>query len=76
MAERVESIVADVKQIVVVRYNASTTLPLVLPEEKSFLYQNLHAEMESAMWAVLHRNPSVYQTSLTRLTSWINNIVC
>ena len=43
------------RQVVVVRYNNSNALPLVLPEEKMFLYQNLHAQMESAMWGVLHR---------------------
>jgi uroporphyrin-III C-methyltransferase len=59
------------KQIVVVRYNGSNTLPLVLPEEKIFLYQNLHAQMENAMWAVLHRNAEVYQASLARAMAWI-----
>jgi uroporphyrin-3 C-methyltransferase len=58
-------------KVVIVRYNGSNALPLVLPEEKIFLYQNMHAQMESAMWAVLHRNASVYQASLTRLISWI-----
>lgn len=58
-------------KIVIVRYNGSNALPLVLPEEKLFLYQNLHAQMESAMWALLHRNSAVYQASLTRAINWI-----
>lgn len=58
-------------QIVIVRYNGSNALPLVMPDEKAFLYQNLHAEMESAMWAVLQRNADVYQASLARIEEWI-----
>ena len=58
------------KQVVVVRYNGSNTLPLVLPEEKMFLYQNLHAQLEDAMWAVLYRDAAVYQASLERALNW------
>lgn len=59
------------KQIVIVRYDGSKTLPLVLPEEKIFLYQNLHAQVENIMWAVLNRDASVYGASLTRAITWI-----
>ncbi len=61
----------SLRQIVIVRYNNSNTLPLVLPEEKSYLYQNLHAQIESAMWGLLHRNNEVYLASLLRTMSWI-----
>lgn len=60
------------RHVVVVRYNNSNALPLVLPEEKTFLYQNLHAQMESAMWGVLHHKPEVYQASLESAVSWIH----
>jgi uncharacterized protein HemX len=46
-------------------------MPLVMPEERGFLYQNLHAEMQNAMWAVLHHNGAVYQASLAHINSWI-----
>jgi uroporphyrin-3 C-methyltransferase len=59
------------RQIVIVQYNGSNTMPLIMPDEKSFLFQNLHAQMESVMWAVLHRNPDVYQANLKRTTAWI-----
>lgn len=61
----------SLKKIVIVRYNGSNTLPLVLPEEKTYLYQNLHAQFESAMWGLLHRNAEVYQASLIRAMTWI-----
>lgn len=59
------------RQIVIIRNTDKTPLSLVLPDEKVFLYQNLHAQMESAMWAVLHHNADVYQMSLSRAIAWI-----
>ena len=59
------------KEIVVVRYNGSKTLPLVLPDEKQFFYQNLHAQMSNAMWAILQHNPTVYQISLINVIDWV-----
>lgn len=58
-------------KIVIVRKNSKDTLPLVMPEEKMFFYQNLHAQMENVMWSILHRDQAIYQTSLTRLIAWI-----
>lgn len=59
-------------KVVIVRYTTSDNLPVVMPEEKMFLYQNLHAQMEDAMTGLLHQNKGVYQVSLARLNSWIN----
>lgn len=59
------------KKIVIVRYNATDMPPLVLPEEKHYLFMNLHAEMQNAMWAVLHGNKEIYQQSLQQVTSWV-----
>lgn len=59
------------RQIVIVRYNENKVAPLVLPEERRFLYLNLHTEMQNAIWGVLHRNPAVYHTSLARVTNWV-----
>lgn len=53
------------------RNTGTTAAPLIFPEEKMFLYQNLHAQLENAMWAALHHNPDVYKTSLARASAWI-----
>ncbi|VVC74820.1 Putative uroporphyrinogen-III C-methyltransferase [Aquicella siphonis] len=58
-------------RIVIIRKNGGNALPLVLPEEKIFLYQNLHAQMENVIWSILHGNIAVYQASLVRVTAWI-----
>ncbi len=59
------------QKIVIVRNNMNDVRPLILPEEKVFLYQNLHAKLEDAMWGALRRDLTVYQSSLARATEWI-----
>lgn len=59
------------KKVVIVRYDGSNDMPLILPEEKMFLYQNLHAQMEEAMLSVLNRNPAAYQASLGHAIAWV-----
>jgi uroporphyrin-3 C-methyltransferase len=58
-------------QIVIVHRYDNNAMPLVLPEEKTFLYQNLHAQLENAIWGVLHRKPEIYEEGVTRTVSWI-----
>lgn len=70
--ERVVNHVANgLSKIVIIQENNNETLPITLPDEKRFLYQNLHAQMESAMWATLNQNQAIYQASLARLSAWI-----
>ena len=61
------------RQIVIIRHNTGKAAPLVMPEEKVFLYQNMHAQMDAAMWAVLHRNTVVYQASLKQVIDWVQH---
>lgn len=58
-------------QIVIIRKTYSNELPLVLPEEKTFLMQNLHAQMSYISWAILHQNNAVYQASLSNAYNFI-----
>jgi uroporphyrin-3 C-methyltransferase len=59
------------RKIVIVRHYGANNLPLILPDEKIFLYQNLHSQIENAMWGLLHHNTLVYTTSLSRAKAWI-----
>ncbi|HEU5280918.1 MAG TPA: uroporphyrinogen-III C-methyltransferase [Gammaproteobacteria bacterium] len=58
-------------KVVIVRYNGGGVPPLVLPEERVFIYQNLHAQMENVFWALLNRDAGVYQAALMRMHLWI-----
>jgi uroporphyrin-3 C-methyltransferase len=59
------------QKIVVVRYNEKNKPPLIGPEQQDFLYLNLHATLEKAMWGLLHQQPGVYKASLQQAVSWI-----
>ncbi len=59
------------QKIVVVRHNENNTLPLMIPSEREFLYQNLQAQLDTAIWGLLHHKPVIYRTSLAQLNNWI-----
>jgi uncharacterized protein HemX len=49
------------------------TMPLILPQEKVLLYQNLHAQLDNVIWSLLYRQPIIYDTSINRLITWIQH---
>jgi len=61
----------DLREIVVIRYNKSGNPPLIAPEQREFLLQNLHAKLDNASWALLHKNSQIYHASLEQETDWI-----
>jgi uroporphyrin-3 C-methyltransferase len=63
--------IQGLSKIVIVRKIDAKAVPFALPEEKLFLYQNLHAQIENAQWGLLHRNAIIYQDSLARADAWI-----
>ncbi len=60
-----------IRKMVVIRYNKSGQIPFMTPDQQQYLYQNLHAEFQQAMSAVVQRQPAIYQASLTQAASWI-----
>lgn len=59
------------QSIIIVRHNSNGLMPLMLPEQKTFLYQNLHAMLAQSIWALLHKQPVIYRTSLQQVVAWI-----
>lgn len=62
----------SLRQIVVIRYNETGKLPLIPPDQQAYFYQNLHAVLLQAMWALLHGQNDIFRTSLGQASSWIN----
>lgn len=60
------------QQIVIVRNVSPDALPLVLPDQKIFLMQNLHVQLQQAMLALLQRQQTVYAASLTQTAAWVS----
>lgn len=59
------------EKVVIVKNVGSNSLPLVLPDEKQFLYQNLHAQLATANYALLHHQAAIYTASLNQASAWI-----
>lgn len=62
----------SLKQTIVIRDLRETKLPLITPDEKLYLYQNLSAQIDNAIWGLLHNNPTTYQLSLSLTLAWVN----
>jgi uroporphyrin-3 C-methyltransferase len=60
----------QLQQVIVIRRVQPNELPLIMPDEKSYLYQNLNSQIENAMWGLLHHDERVYQLSLERAHKW------
>lgn len=59
------------RQIVTVHHYEKGAPALIMPEQQDFLFQNLHADMEKAMWALLHQQSDIYRASLDQAINWI-----
>jgi len=60
-----------IKKIVIIHYQSNNQSPLLLPQEKAIFYQNLHAQLQNVIWAVMYKQPLIYHESLSRLINWI-----
>lgn len=61
----------SLSQLVQVRYNPPNTAPFILPEQKNYLYQNLHAQIQNAQWGLLTSNDAVYKAGLAQTEIWV-----
>lgn len=53
-------------KLVVIRRNDEDIKPLLSPAFEAILKENIHLNLQEAQWAVLNRNPQVYQLVLTQ----------
>jgi uroporphyrin-3 C-methyltransferase len=58
-------------KVIVVRYNQGGERPFIPPDQQAFLTQNLHAMFEQALSATVHRQTTIYRTSLGQAQTWI-----
>lgn len=60
----------SLSKLVVVAHDRKV-MPLVTPEERFFLHQNLTLELEAARFAALRGDQALYQESLGRIQDWL-----
>jgi len=59
------------QKMIVVRYHPGGLPPLLAPEQHVYLLQNLHDTLQQSLWAVLNKKQDIYQLSLQRAKTWI-----
>jgi uroporphyrin-3 C-methyltransferase len=65
----------DFENLIVVKHRdkGEGGIPILLPKERYFLYQNLRFELEAARLSLLRKNQDSFQQSLKQAQSWLQN---
>ncbi len=66
-----EQIWQSLRNLVVIHYNVPAAQPLLPPDYYAFVVTNIQTQLSMAQWAVLHRQPQIYQASLQQAMDWI-----
>jgi len=61
----------EVKSLVVIRHQQDGTAAVLVPEQRYFLYQNLRLKLETARFALLSGQSSVFESSLKSSSQWL-----
>lgn len=64
----------DIRGLVTIsRVNRSDQAPVLIPEERYFLRQNLRLKLEAARLALLQRQDGIYNQALAEATEWLQD---
>jgi len=61
----------EVKSLVVIRHQQAGAAAVLVPEQRYFLYQNLRLKLETARFALLSGESSVFEASLNSSAQWL-----
>ena len=68
----IQTLWADVKGLMVIRHNEKPITPLLPPDQRIFLYQNLRLKLEMAQLAMLRRDTVAMKSSLSDVQNWLD----
>lgn len=63
----------DIKSLVTIRHTDEPPLPLLMPEQRFFLQQNLQLKLDAARLALLGGNYRAYHDGLTMAAGWLRH---
>ena len=66
---------SKLKKLFIVRHLDTQKAPLMNPQQFLFLQENVRLKLFQAEWAVLHRQPTIYQESLIMAAQWLSEYV-
>jgi len=61
----------EVKSLVVIRHQQDAAAAVLVPEQRYFLYQNLRLKIETARFALLSDQASVFESSVASSSQWL-----
>lgn len=61
----------EIRSLVVIRHQDDGAAAVLVPEERYFLYQNLHLKLEAARTALLEGREAIFHDSLTAAENWL-----
>ncbi len=66
-----ERVLHSLKDLVVIRHIQEPIKPLLSEQQEAALKNNIELKLSQAEWAVLHKNPKLYQHSLQQVEKWL-----
>ncbi|WP_304985703.1 uroporphyrinogen-III C-methyltransferase [Coxiella-like endosymbiont] len=69
--EKLKYNLGGLKKLFVIRRIDYPTLPLLEPQQTLFLKENIQLKLTQAQWALINRNYSLYQKSLSTAIQWL-----
>jgi uroporphyrin-3 C-methyltransferase len=64
---------SDIKGLVTIHRTAQAVTPLLPPEQRFFLRQNLALKLEAARVALLQRDPAIFQGAVREAQAWVKD---
>jgi len=61
----------DVQHLIVIRDHSKPVEPLLAPDQRFFLTENLHLQLEQARLAMLSGNAAVYKERIDKAIAWV-----
>lgn len=62
----------QIRSLVVIRHQEDASAAVLVPEQRYFLYQNLRLQLESARYALLSGNNTLFSDSIDIAIDWLN----
>lgn len=65
------SLLTNFKSLLIIRYHSNNNLPILPPDQREFVRENIEFTLKLAQWAVLQQKPILYQQSLSSVHLWL-----
>jgi uroporphyrin-3 C-methyltransferase len=69
--EKLLSSAESLKKVVVIRHLAEPVMPLIAPDQHSNLVGNIQLKLSLAQWALVHREPKIYNVAIMQAKEWV-----